>query len=140
KASHGQIIFRVKPKAPLKTSDLVDNKAFIYFDYNPPVITNTALLNVRKVLDPGSAIKPINPYNPLKLYPNPTKDLLTILYTSNNDKCKIDVYDVMGHLVGQYELVNGRFDLDTRTLSAGVYLLVISSGDERVVARFGVEK
>lgn len=140
KASHGQIIFKVKPKAPLKTSDLVDNKAFIYFDYNPPVITNTALLNVRKVLDPGSAIKPINPYIPLKLYPNPTKDLLTILYTSNNVKCKIDVYDVMGHLIGQYELVNGRFELDTRTLSAGMYLLVISSGDERVVARFGVEK
>lgn len=39
-ASHGFILFRIKPKSGLTVGDAFSNKAAIYFDYNLPVITN----------------------------------------------------------------------------------------------------
>lgn len=41
-ASHGYIQFKVKLKSGLQPGAHINNKAFIYFDFNEPVITNTA--------------------------------------------------------------------------------------------------
>jgi hypothetical protein len=42
KASHGYIQYRIKPKTPLLKNEVLKNTAYIYFDYNPAVVTNTA--------------------------------------------------------------------------------------------------
>jgi uncharacterized repeat protein (TIGR01451 family) len=39
-ASNGYVSFRIKPKSTLVTGDTIANRAGIYFDFNPPVITN----------------------------------------------------------------------------------------------------
>ncbi len=39
--SHGFIIYRIKPKGSIGIGDIIFNKANIFFDYNPPIITNT---------------------------------------------------------------------------------------------------
>lgn len=41
-ASHGYITYRITPKATLALGDTIKNRASIYFDFNPPVETNTA--------------------------------------------------------------------------------------------------
>lgn len=46
--SHGYIGYRVKPNANVKAGDTILNRAAIYFDYNLPVVTNTALLKIIK--------------------------------------------------------------------------------------------
>lgn len=40
-ASHGFIKYRVRPKNNLVLGDEIKNTAYIYFDYNVPVVTNT---------------------------------------------------------------------------------------------------
>ncbi len=45
--SHGFIRFRIKPKITLVAGDSVKNKAAIYFDYNAPVITNSAITQIK---------------------------------------------------------------------------------------------
>lgn len=47
--SHGYISFRIKPVNTLVVNDIVPNKAAIYFDYNSPVVTNSA---VTTIVDP----------------------------------------------------------------------------------------
>jgi uncharacterized repeat protein (TIGR01451 family) len=42
KLSHGFIRFKIGTKAGLKVGDNISNKAAIYFDFNKPIITNTA--------------------------------------------------------------------------------------------------
>jgi len=42
-ASHGYIVFEVKPMANLVFGSEIKNRVGIYFDYNPPVYTNTVL-------------------------------------------------------------------------------------------------
>jgi uncharacterized repeat protein (TIGR01451 family) len=40
-ASHGFVKFRIRPKSNLNPGTVIVNRAAIYFDFNPPVITNT---------------------------------------------------------------------------------------------------
>jgi uncharacterized repeat protein (TIGR01451 family) len=40
--SHGFVAFRIKPRNNIMLEDSLNNKAAIYFDFNPPVITNIA--------------------------------------------------------------------------------------------------
>lgn len=40
--SHGFVSFRIKPQTTVVPNTTIPNKAAIYFDYNAPVITNTA--------------------------------------------------------------------------------------------------
>ncbi|MBL0358592.1 MAG: DUF11 domain-containing protein [Chitinophagaceae bacterium] len=45
--SHGYITYRIKPKLPVGIGDVIQNSAAIYFDYNPPVITNTSTTAIK---------------------------------------------------------------------------------------------
>ena len=45
-ASHGYIVYRIKPKPTVQVGDIINNTAAIYFDYNLPVYTNTEMTTV----------------------------------------------------------------------------------------------
>jgi len=45
-SSHGLISFRIRPRSPLTAGTVIENIANIYFDFNPPVITEPSVLNV----------------------------------------------------------------------------------------------
>lgn len=47
--SHGWVLYKIKPKATAIIGDASNATAGIYFDYNPPVITNTATTTVSAV-------------------------------------------------------------------------------------------
>lgn len=44
--SHGFVGFRIRPRLPLLPGDEIENIANIYFDFNPPVITEPSVLTV----------------------------------------------------------------------------------------------
>jgi uncharacterized repeat protein (TIGR01451 family) len=54
-ASHGFVSFRIKAREPLVPGTTIENIANIYFDFNPPVITEPSILTV---VTPGVAISP----------------------------------------------------------------------------------
>ena len=39
--SHGYILYKIKPIEGIEIGDIVINDAFIFFDYNQPIHTNT---------------------------------------------------------------------------------------------------
>ena len=45
--SHGFVRFTIKPKTTLTAGTSIFNKAYIYFDYNSPIITNTAVTLIK---------------------------------------------------------------------------------------------
>ena len=45
--SHGYITYSIKPKLPVGIGDVITNTAAIYFDYNPPIITNTTSTEIK---------------------------------------------------------------------------------------------
>ncbi len=46
-ASHGYIIYRIRPKGTVVVNEVIHNTASIYFDFNLPVVTNDASTEVR---------------------------------------------------------------------------------------------
>ena len=77
--------------------------------------------------------------NLLKIYPNPTNDVLYIAGQKTNSRIDVVMYDIMGQrvwegVVGQ-ETNNGRLQIDMSKLSAGPYLLKLNDGEREGVIR-----
>jgi uncharacterized repeat protein (TIGR01451 family) len=56
KLSHGFFRYRIRATASISTASRLPNTAYIYFDFNAPVVTNTALTQVTSVF----AVQPIS--------------------------------------------------------------------------------
>ena len=74
--SHGFVRYRIKPKSTLVIGNLIENSASIFFDFNAPVITNTAVTEIIPPFTP--TITPTN----LILCPNESDTLWTQVYDS----------------------------------------------------------
>ncbi|MCX6208298.1 MAG: hypothetical protein NTZ59_02050, partial [Bacteroidetes bacterium] len=77
---NGFVSFRVKPLTTLVNGNIVPNKASIYFDYNEPIITNTAKTIIGNVLPLsltalGAIPKPEN--NTILVYWNTANEINT---------------------------------------------------------------
>ncbi len=53
--SHGFVSFRIEPNVPVLPGTTIENTANIFFDFNPPVITEPAVLTVTS---PGVVVSP----------------------------------------------------------------------------------
>ncbi|MBK9399595.1 MAG: T9SS type A sorting domain-containing protein [Bacteroidetes bacterium] len=124
-ASHGFVRYRIKPKSNLQVGDSIKNFAAIYFDFNEPVITNTAMT---KIVTP-TGINFIEKNTEIKLYPNPaTNELFVEIVGPAGKSFSIDLFNLYGQKTRAlyHDRIGnagwkGKFDLTG--LNAGVYLL-----------------
>jgi len=117
--SIGWIQYKAKSKPNLPLNTQIDNTAFIYFDQNPAVITNTAVTNVYP-----AGIRPILADNIIHLYPNPNKGTFT-LQTSNSINSKYTITDMLGHVITEQTITAERQAIDVKGLVDGVYILTV---------------
>jgi hypothetical protein len=132
-ASNGYIQFKIKPKPGYAIGDIIPNTAAIYFDFNPPIITNTFQTRFITVLaldefENGSFV----------FYPNPASDFVTIsLKDSTNSLSTITVYDVMGKMILQKKTI-GTITSDTIDLSSvnpGIYFIEVQTENNTKVVK-----
>ncbi|MEM1321070.1 MAG: T9SS type A sorting domain-containing protein [Bacteroidota bacterium] len=112
--SQGYVSFRIRPKPSL--SDLTDihNRAAIYFDQNPPIITNT----VTRTL----AIPEEEQFY-FDVYPNPYHNQIFVDrngYLFSN--LQIEIYDLLGRKLGVQSLPDERNTVPLQQLGQGVYV------------------
>ncbi len=110
----------MRPKATWMAPYKIKNTAYIYFDFNSPVITNTTH-NSR--LDMTTGIAELKESN-VAIYPNPTNGLFTIQLESK-EKQLIQLYDIAGNIVLTQSLENGNNTIDASYLAAGIYNISI---------------
>lgn len=123
--SHGFIKFRIKVKDGVPIGTQIDNLAQIYFDANPPVITNTKILTLDS-LHFLETIELIKTNESVYIYPNPFDKNITIKYLSNsNDIFNIEIYKITGEIVYIKENVqmNDKTILHLLDLERGIYLI-----------------
>src|SRR6185436_6231117 len=75
-ASHGFVHYRINPLETLAAGNTIKNRAVIFFDFNLPVITNSA---VTEIVDPVSVEENKIVFTGLTLYPDPASEYLTVL-------------------------------------------------------------
>ncbi|MBK7887447.1 MAG: DUF11 domain-containing protein [Bacteroidetes bacterium] len=125
--SHGFVRYRIQPKTTLSAGDSITNFAAIYFDFNEPVITNTAKTSI--ILPTGIAsASPVQ--GKLHVFPNPAENTINISGIQlENGKAQLRLTDIYGKLILEKTVTTTTSTLETDLLSNGVYL--IQSGGMR---------
>jgi hypothetical protein len=116
--SQGFVQYRIKPKKNLTEGTSIANKAFIYFDYNTPIITNTALVDFKTPQQNG--LQQINYLPQLSIYPNPGTGLYMI---KGNANASYSVYNIYGQIVCIGTLSKNEQLIDLRNLANGFYVM-----------------
>jgi uncharacterized repeat protein (TIGR01451 family) len=116
-ASQGMVTFRIRPILPLLAGTELTNHADIFFDFNPPVRTNDAVL----VAEFSTGVATTAP-EALALYPNPVHDVLQLPCATPAGMLRIVAPD--GRVVLQQRAAR---TVDVQHLAPGPYIVSLTS-------------
>ena len=119
--SHGYIHYRIKQAATNSPGTVIKNTAYIYFDFNPAVVTNTTTNRIHVQVAELNQLKKNN----FIVFPNPVEDKLTI--QSEDIIQKVNVINLEGKSLHSVENASKSLDLDMNQLNSGVYLIEIQT-------------
>lgn len=125
--SHGHFVYSIKEKPGNALGSQVKNTAYIYFDWNAPIITNTTLLTNTDLqgVDEASMEQTI-------IYPNPTSDQLTISSLETISTYKI--IDNLGRIIDQAAYTTPL--IGVAQLAKGNYTLLLTTPKGVIAQRF----
>ena len=131
--SNGYVQYKIKlkPNQPIGTS--INNTAFIYFDFNAPIVTNTT---TNTIALPTSIASPSREEFKFSLYPNPAKSTVNLFASKEFIGQQVVVVDLMGRVIFETTLNTPNISINTSNLSAGVYIVRLGNS----AARFVIEK
>lgn len=121
--SHGWLLYKIKPKSNLIIGNIIQGTANIYFDFNPPIVTNTA--NV-EVVNQTLSNEIFEPTNLMQVFPNPTSNFITI-EVGSNEIFNFTIINQLGQVVKVFKTDDYSTTIDIRDLTKGVYYLVCSN-------------
>ncbi len=126
-ASQGFVDFKIKQKTDNPIGTVIHNTAAIYFDRNPPIITNTTFHTIGEnfivftdlpKLEQGDAVT-------ITAFPNPFDQATTLRVKGDRsyENLTLQVYNTLGQLVEQVQTSTNAQEivLQRKRLQAGVY-------------------
>ena len=125
----GYVAFKIKTMPTLLVGNTFSNSANIYFDYNAPIVTNTATTTIATLgtedFDFGSLFT---------LSPVPAKNSLTISTKQDVMMRSVSIYNTLGQLVQVN--TNPNETIDVSGLQSGSYFIRISSDKGSASGKF----
>lgn len=132
-ASHGAVSFAIEPYWPVLTPT-IENRADIYFDFNPPVLTNV----ISSLITVSTSTKEIISNNELFIYPNPASDeiMITLKNQLSNPE-RIILINLLGETILEKHISGtDNYSLNVSSLPPGLYVLnVVNEKGERRTGR-----
>lgn len=126
-ASNGYILFKIKPMATtIEVGDMISATANIYFDFNPPIITNTAVTTYVTTL--GNVEFDSSKW---VIYPNPTIGQLKI--SGTEAILQLEVHSILGSKVIESRNTD---EVDVSDLDVGVYFVTITTAYGKYTQKF----
>ncbi len=124
--SRGYISYTTQIKPGLAVGTEIKNKAYIYFDYNPPMPTNQTM---NKIGIKTSEINPIKISESINVYPNPANEELMIDNRSPETK-KFIIYNSVGQAMTQLQIGKDQREiLNTTAFPADIYFIRGEKGE-----------
>ena len=111
--SHGHLTYRISENANNPIMSTIENTAYIYFDWNDPIITNTTF-HQNMWLD---QIDELN--GSLAIYPNPAQTQISLGLT---EPSQVLIKDINGKVIFN-ELVGLGQTINIQAFESGVYLI-----------------
>ena len=131
--SHGFLTFSIERKKDLFIGDSLSNKAEIYFDYNPEIITNWATTTI---VEPKVSAVAIAVNKEAVVYPNPASGNITV---SSPKQGIVLLYNPTGGLILKKEVHEGLNQLTLPELNKGIYLLELKNKNQNQVSKLVIE-
>jgi uncharacterized repeat protein (TIGR01451 family) len=120
--SQGFVRYKIKENPGLAIGTELNNTAYIYFDSNPAIVTNTTS-NINTSL----GIEDSNYGSTLKLYPQPANEMFYISGVNTQDITNIRIMDGNGKIV---QVMNGNKiseGISVSELASGMYFVSVST-------------
>ena len=132
--SHGQVNFSISQVPNLPYGTYIENKAGIYFDFNPPIITNTEVHKVDIISGVETMVKQDIAFS---VYPNPTEGRL-VVKLSNLEMANMRIFNITGKVMNEMQLRSPKTELDLSEYNSGIYLVELTSGNKRTVQKITI--
>ncbi len=116
----GFVSFKIKTSSNLVVGNSFSNTAAIYFDFNLPIITNTATTTIQALANQDFEFGSM-----FSLSPVPTSGILSIAKKQDITISSISIYNALGQLIQVH--ANPNESIDVSGLKAGNYFIKISS-------------
>ncbi|MBI3500842.1 MAG: T9SS type A sorting domain-containing protein [Bacteroidetes bacterium] len=128
--SNGYITFRIHLKPNLPVGTVIANKADIYFDYNPPITTNSTINTISNTISAEEINKNIS----IQVYPNPFSSSTTLRTDKFLTDATLTIYNCFGQTVAQIKNISGQTVTFYRdNLPSGLYFVRLTQ-DNKVIA------
>ncbi len=122
--SHGFVRFSIQALGTIPDPTVVYNTAYIYFDFNAAIITNTTFNTLSDLTTGVPVVK--SKTADLLVYPNPVRDQLSIQLDQTQASYQISLWSSDGREARNLrKLQGGIVSMDVRGLSQGIYLLKV---------------
>ena len=139
KESHGFISYSIQPKQSLADYTNITNTAFIYFDQNPAIATNTTSNVLVNSIPQPLSIKNQN-QETIYLFPQPLTNQSELTFKNDGTKSYLQIKDLSGRMVVQKETSGNQFTLNKSEFqSSGLYLYQLSNGSQVKTGKILVE-
>jgi hypothetical protein len=139
--SNGYVQYKIKPKSTLSIGAEIENTAFIYFDFNLPVMTNTVSTMIEQY---QSVTYSEISKNILNVWPNPSNgDFLIACNLNNTGIVSIEVTDILGKQIlnKQVEQISTiEFKQSIHIEGEGMYIVKVSTNKDVYTARIIIAK
>src|SRR5574343_341612 len=132
--SHGFVHYTIKQSAQNQIGDILLNTAFIYFDFNAPVVTNTTY---DELIEGDLGLTQLQ-YDQVKLYPNPSESFIII--ESEQNIQSFEIIDLNGRMIASNQKVDSKkLSLDFSAYPKGIYLVNLTIGNQHIVRRISIQ-
>ncbi len=118
-ASHGWMVYKIKPKTNFAVGDIASSNSNIYFDYNPPILTNTVTTEMVAL-----SINE-NVQSNFVLYPNPTSNHF-VIEMQTEMSAQYEIFDLNGKRL-QTDTVQSLKPIDISAFQSGFYFVTINT-------------
>ncbi|AGC75172.1 putative secreted protein (Por secretion system target) [Nonlabens dokdonensis] len=122
--ANGHVYFKIKPRIGWAEGTVIPNTAEIYFDFNPPIITNTFTSTFRTPLSNPDVEETV-----FSLTPNPASNHFTVKFSDAIEEGRLTLYDVRGRVTLSRKLTQNSLQIDISELDQGIYLAKLTTGD-----------
>ncbi|MEX0965848.1 MAG: T9SS type A sorting domain-containing protein [Bacteroidia bacterium] len=131
--SNGFVKFSVEVDSSANKGDFIYNQAGIFFDLNPPVITN----EVEVQIPLEQSVDRVDKADGIKLYPNPSTGVVTVELPVAASQAIFILYDLYGRKIqqtnyGQVKVVSQDFG----SLKNGIYIIEVATEQMTYISKW----
>jgi len=130
-ASQGFVIYSISESAGLLEGSVIENTAYIYFDFNPAIVTNTTYnINQLPLGVDETKIELVG------LYPNPAQDKIRFSGATVN---QVLIYDLAGKVVLESNTILNN-EVSLNHIQTGVYQVVLKTENNISTQKLVIQK